>query len=426
MRKRPRGHVRTQEKHLALLEHLYMAASMTRPCFISKITANLLVLILAGTYYGNMPGTLSGQTLAPGQNMYGNLHAAFPGQTLAPGSIANTHTENTNAGMDNLAGAFENINFRNGAQMAQAKPSNTGMPMGESNMNSVLYQLPDGTYVLAGSNAIQGSYHQYPSPYNMTVTHPTQYQQAAYQGIPSTGATLGPHTPRNYSWMPSQSLPHVPDLVAPRRTSWSSTEELSPQTPVDGYQPAILVPGHSPSDWSTNPSPLSGQLPNNQQICRQPNGEYAIADFWVWTQADPAIPAPIPAWRSGPDGGRGSLDKILDNRDGTTNVYVRGLRPDTTDDLLADYGRRFGEIVSQKAIIDMSNNTCKGYSIHTQSSQQLSIAEEKFADVECSFGFIKYNSYFDAENCIRAFFYLGYEAKFARVHSFSLVHLFDC
>ena len=37
--------------------------------------------------------------------------------------------------------------------------------------------------------------------------------------------------------------------------------------------------------------------------------------------------------------------------------------------------------------------------------------------MEYRFGFIKYNSYFDAENCIRAFFYLGYEAKFARVQS---------
>ena len=41
------------------------------------------------------------------------------------------------------------------------------------------------------------------------------------------------------------------------------------------------------------------------------------------------------------------------------------------------------------------------------------------ANIERSFGFIKYNSYFDAENCIRAFFYLGYEAKFARVHCIS-------
>ena len=31
------------------------------------------------------------------------------------------------------------------------------------------------------------------------------------------------------------------------------------------------------------------------------------------------------------------------------------------------------------------------------------------------FGFIKYGNYWDAENCIRAFWHRGYEAKFARV-----------
>ena len=39
-----------------------------------------------------------------------------------------------------------------------------------------------------------------------------------------------------------------------------------------------------------------------------------------------------------------------------------------------------------------------------------------------SFGFIMYHNYFDAENCIRCFYYLGYEAKFAKV---SLVNTKD-
>ena len=35
------------------------------------------------------------------------------------------------------------------------------------------------------------------------------------------------------------------------------------------------------------------------------------------------------------------------------------------------------------------------------------------------FGFVKYHNYEDAENCIRGFYYLGYEVSFARVgHSF--------
>lgn len=31
------------------------------------------------------------------------------------------------------------------------------------------------------------------------------------------------------------------------------------------------------------------------------------------------------------------------------------------------------------------------------------------------YGFIMYHNYDDAENCIRAFYFLGYEAKFAKV-----------
>lgn len=33
----------------------------------------------------------------------------------------------------------------------------------------------------------------------------------------------------------------------------------------------------------------------------------------------------------------------------------------------------------------------------------------------CSFGFIKYHNFNDAENCIRGFYYRKYEAKYARV-----------
>lgn len=38
-------------------------------------------------------------------------------------------------------------------------------------------------------------------------------------------------------------------------------------------------------------------------------------------------------------------------------------------------------------------------------------------DVISRYGFIMYHNYDDAENCIRAFYFLGYEAKFAKVPS---------
>ncbi|KAK3174545.1 hypothetical protein OEA41_001791 [Lepraria neglecta] len=335
--------------------------------------------------------------------MYGNMQAALSGQTLVPSQVyqqmsaSNIHHEHRNTGMDNLADSFGNINLRNAALMGQGKAGNAAMQMNDPNMNAMmgqqssgpmLYQLPDGTFMVSGSNTAQGNYHQYPNAYNMAVTQPTQYQQAAYHGMPPAGMPTGPHAPRNHPWTSAQSMHQIPELIAPRRSSWSSNEEASPQTPLDGYQPAVVISGHSPTTWSTTPSPIQAQFP--QQIAKDADGVPVYADFWAWTQKDPAIPPPVPAVHSGPDGGRGTLDKILDNRNGTTNVYIRGLQPNTTDEMLGGYGARFGPIVSQKAIIEMSNNTCKGY------------------------GFIMYHNYNDAENCIRAFFFLGYEAKFAK------------
>lgn len=90
------------------------------------------------------------------------------------------------------------------------------------------------------------------------------------------------------------------------------------------------------------------------------DGNTTIVDFWSIITREPQIPEPVPAIHSGPDGGRGTLNKILDNRDGTTNVYVRGLQPDTSDQMLQGYGEKFGEVVSCKSIIDASSGHCKG------------------------------------------------------------------
>lgn len=305
--------------------------------------------------------------------MYGNMQAALSSQTVVPSQVyqqmpaSNMHHEHSNNGMDNLAESFGNINLRNAALMSQGKAGNAAMQVNDPNMSAMmgqqsngpmLYQLPDGTFMVSGSNTSQGNYHQYPSAYSMAVTQPTQYQQAAYHAMPAAGMPPGPHTPRNHLWTSAHSMHKLPELVAPRRSSWSSNEEASPQTPLDGYQPTVVISGHSPTTWSTTPSPIQAQFP--QQIAKDADGVPVYADFWAWTQKDPAIPPPVPAVHSGPDGGRGTLDKILDNRNGTTNVYIRGLQPNTTDEMLGGYGARFGPIVSQKAIIEMSNNTCKG------------------------------------------------------------------
>jgi hypothetical protein len=307
-----------------------------------------LWIALAGNGYGNIQAGLSSQALLSNQVYH---------QMSGP----NIHQEHNNAAIDNLADHFGKINFRNAALQGQAKPANNTYPMGEPNINAMmgqqaagpmLVQLPDGSFVPA-------QYQQYANQYNMALAQSPQYQQAAYNGMSSAGI---PHTPRNNAWMSSQGMQQLPDLVAPRRSSWSSNEEASPQTPLDGYQHTVLISSHSPTTWNTTPSPIQSQFPYNQQIAKDSDGVPVYADFWAWTQQEPSIPPPVPAVHSGPDGGRGSLDKILDNRNGTTNVYIRGLQPNTTDEMLEHYGRRFGPIVSQKAIVEMTNpKLCKGY-----------------------------------------------------------------
>ena len=304
-----------------------------------------------------MSAALSGQTLHPAQ-MYGQ------------NQTSNMHNEHGNTAADNLADNFGNINLRNTALTGHTKVGGTPMTMNDPNASTLIgpqtggpmfVQLSDGTFIYSSPNtAAYGNYSSYSNTYHTAAAQPTQYHQAAYHGMAQAGVPNGPHTPRNNAWIPSQHLQQIPELVGPRRSSWSSNEEQSPQTPLDNYHQTVLISGQSPTTWSTTPSPIQAQYPYNQQVAKAPDGVYAYFDFWKWTQQEPAIPPPVPAIHSGQDGGRGSLDKILDNRNGTTNVYIRGLQPNTDDKMLEGYGRRFGAIASQKAIIEMTTGTCKG------------------------------------------------------------------
>ena len=72
---------------------------------------------------------------------------------------------------------------------------------------------------------------------------------------------------------------------------------------------------------------------------------------------EPAIPRAIPA----PSSPLKPLDRALENQRGETNVYIRGLLPETTDENLEAWGSRFGDIKSSKSIIDLNTGLCKGY-----------------------------------------------------------------
>ncbi len=68
------------------------------------------------------------------------------------------------------------------------------------------------------------------------------------------------------------------------------------------------------------------------------------------------IPHAVPAVST-----RKTLQECFDNPSGTTNVYIRGLHPDTTDDMLRAYSSRFGRVHNSKSMIDNQTGACKGF-----------------------------------------------------------------
>ncbi|KAL9597178.1 MAG: hypothetical protein Q9179_004358 [Wetmoreana sp. 5 TL-2023] len=278
------------------------------------------------------------------------------------------------------------------------KQNNHNTAMGLTNVNGLLtpqgnsgvwYTLPNGTLVYYDANGVQNAYPQYSGAYGLNTSQSAQLQQTSFGNVLANA----PITPRGHAWMVPSHVPQdLPELAAPRRTSLSSNEADSPQTPMftsylGGLQPQMILPNQQPNGFG-GVSPSNPDSPF--QVAKLRTGEPFVADFEEWTSRSPAIPTAIPAIDS-PGGGRGSLEQIMHNPNATTNVYVRGLHPDTTDEMLLAYGKRFGDVDSAKSIIDTTTGLCKG------------------------FGFIKYHNYNDAENCIRGFYYRKYEAKYARV-----------
>lgn len=76
-------------------------------------------------------------------------------------------------------------------------------------------------------------------------------------------------------------------------------------------------------------------------------------------QPNPNLPPPVPSVF--PDPAYSNINTCLNNPKGTTNVYIRGLRPETTDDDLLRMVQQYGTLVSTKAIIDNQAKSCKGY-----------------------------------------------------------------
>lgn len=64
---------------------------------------------------------------------------------------------------------------------------------------------------------------------------------------------------------------------------------------------------------------------------------------------------------SGPSSSHSPGQSLALDQLSKTNLYIRGLQPNTTDRDLVNLCQGFGKIMSTKAIIDPATNTCKGY-----------------------------------------------------------------
>ncbi|KAL8682251.1 MAG: hypothetical protein Q9186_001710 [Xanthomendoza sp. 1 TL-2023] len=331
-------------------------------------------------------------------NMNGYTQSAPQGHYQSSGHfLPNTFADGFNDSFDpslnNLSHSMTNMMLQGIDYTGTTKQNHPNAAAhGMAGMNGspgLFYSLPNGGLVYTDPHGVhQSAYSPYVGTYGLNAPNPGQFHQASIHGVfPHT-----PITPRGNGWALPQQLPQeVPELAAPRRTSLSSNEADSPQTPLftsylGGHQPHVVGTNQQWNAMGDYPSPHPD---SPMQIAKDPRGQPVLINFEMWTTKPPAIPPAIPAIDS-PGGGRGSLDQIMHNPQGTLNVYVRGLHPNTTDEMLLAYGQKFGEVESAKSIVDTTGR-CKG------------------------FGFIKYKNFNDAENCIRGFYYRKYEAKFARV-----------
>ncbi|KAM5436637.1 hypothetical protein McanMca71_001755 [Microsporum canis] len=211
-----------------------------------------------------------------------------------------------------------------------------------------------------------------------------------YPGFPAN-PPFPPDCISGYPWpyYPNGDFPNHGNIPLDPR---ASVDEMNTGSPImDLSGPQEYYPGVAPVDRSSAPGYMYNTPAPQQflpfQMMKGASG-YVLQDLDALVKEDPPIPRAVPAMWTNPSDL--TLAKCLENREGITNVYIRGFLPETTDEMLHNYASRFGKIDRCKAIIDLETGSCKG------------------------FGFVQFFSFDACENCIRGFFHLGYQASFAQ------------
>ena len=278
----------------------------------------------------------------------------------------------SNDNVDYLTRGLRGMNLSNPSFGASTKPSPqmstqssqaNGVPLGGNTVPTAYVcngQIFWASNPYGQHGAAQGQNGMTSSPNNYNAGGTSFVGNGPYAGYPSYAVDNSP------SWATSRvPSSELPTLITPRRDSSSSNENDVPGTPFTQYtgygdmRPGVAVVDNSPQSmyWGT-PSPSQarfGSFPGAN--VPKPHIPSPIPlSLQMLCQQDPPIPKAVPA----PYSPHKALDKALENPYGVTNVYVRGLQPNTTDEMLHVLASRFGDIASSKSIIDHSNGMCKG------------------------------------------------------------------
>lgn len=291
-----------------------------------------------------------------------NRHAYVPQQGYAQPATSNP-ARDMNGNM--LAHHFGNLSLQTPRTGGNRCPMKDGVPVTPGSSVAGMQRYPPGQYMIVPNGPVFGGVP--PNP------HYGQFPlRTADQGIgcvPSnfypnymTGAPYFPGAASGYPYRQFRN-DEYPDHANNFHDSWTAVDENNPGTPAADMagQPEYYSP-HGPverspgSPYLCSPPPSQPYLP--YQMMKK-GGGYVLQDLDALAKQDPEIPRAVPAMWTNPS--ELTLAKCLENREGITNVYIRGFLPETTDEMLHAYSARFGKIDRCKAIIDLDTGLCKGY-----------------------------------------------------------------
>jgi hypothetical protein len=346
--------------------HLGFPESLSFQCSIVLIANSLSPVAHLAKMQSNRHQDPNAPSSANHAAVYGHHtlgHMAYQRQPMP--QTPTSHDVATEAGVANVAHLFGGMSVQNQQPMGQFGNTKGDVPvfptgltdpntMARAGYGAPMFYYPNGAS-WAGMN--QASFAQNPAGYDGA---------GASQFVPQNGyyALAGQMLPGHFHGY-QFALPEDPGLAGPRRNSWSS-EENGPKTPninltshID-YNPAIAPIDRSPmiGQVFNTPSPQSLVPQNYVEVQINANKQYEFVDLTEMARREPAIPPPVPAAFTPQD--NVTLVKCLENREGITNVYIRGFLPDTTDEMLRGYAARYGDIDTCKAMIDHGTKLCKG------------------------------------------------------------------